>query len=94
MTNLSIIADILPENIRKAMIESGKQKEPQMRSLNNSEQIKNRLFETIHKKYGISPAEILDGEQLNKFMNEPLTDTQRLAWYKMSGRYRNNLRVR
>jgi hypothetical protein len=80
--------------VQVKMREQGKKKEPVMRSLNPVGEIKNQLLQVIHKKYGVIPAEILGGEQLNKFMNEPLSNVQRLAWYKLKAQYRNNFKVK
>lgn len=80
--------------VQVKMREQGKKKEPAMRSLNPVGEIKNQLLQVIHKKYGVIPAELLTGEQLVKFMNSPLTDDQRLAWYKLKAQYNNNIKVK
>lgn len=94
METLIQTADQLVINFRAKQISQGKVKEPQMRSLNHPAQVKNKLLNLVFKRSGFTPSDLFEGDELFNFLNKPLTDSQRLAWYKLSAKYRNNFKVK
>lgn len=94
MKDLSQTFDTMHASFKAKMQESGKQKEPVGRSLNDWQKIKSAVLKEVYRKFGVGPAVIYPGPgELHSFFTRPVTDEVRAAWYRMSSRYRNNFKV-